>query len=61
MLLHQSREMLGEVRINTDFNIRYAVDPQVAASATDELRSYFHIGNLFVPGHAKPVMLETLR
>jgi 4-deoxy-L-threo-5-hexosulose-uronate ketol-isomerase len=30
---------------------RYAIDPQAAAAmATDELRSHFHIGDLFKPG-----------
>jgi len=37
--------------MNTDFTIRYAVDPQAAAAmATDELRSHFHIRDLFIPG-----------
>lgn len=34
-----------------DYTSRYAIDPQAgAAMATDELRSNFHIGDLFQPG-----------
>ena len=34
-----------------DYTSRYAIDPQAAAAmATDELRSHFHIGDLFQPG-----------
>jgi 4-deoxy-L-threo-5-hexosulose-uronate ketol-isomerase len=34
-----------------DYTSRYAIDPQAAAAmATDELRSHFHIGELFKPG-----------
>ena len=34
-----------------DYTSRYAIDPQAAAAmGTDELRSHFHIGDLFQPG-----------
>jgi 4-deoxy-L-threo-5-hexosulose-uronate ketol-isomerase len=34
-----------------DYTSRHAIDPQAAAAmATDELRSHFHIGDLFQPG-----------
>ena len=34
-----------------DYTSRYAIDPAAAAAmATDELRSHFHIGDLFQPG-----------
>src|SRR5688500_10207195 len=36
---------------HTDYTSRFAIDPQAAAAmATDELRSHFHISNLFQPG-----------
>jgi 4-deoxy-L-threo-5-hexosulose-uronate ketol-isomerase len=36
---------------NADYSSRYAIDPQAAAAmATDELRSHFHLGDLFQPG-----------
>jgi 4-deoxy-L-threo-5-hexosulose-uronate ketol-isomerase len=36
---------------NIEYASRYAIDPQAAATmATDELRSHFHIGDLFQPG-----------
>ena len=36
---------------DVDYTSRYAIDPQAAAAmATDELRSHFHIGDLFQPG-----------
>jgi 4-deoxy-L-threo-5-hexosulose-uronate ketol-isomerase len=36
---------------HTDYTSRHAIDPQAAAAmATDELRSHFHIGDLFRPG-----------
>ncbi len=36
---------------HTDYTSRFAIDPQAgAAMATDELRSNFHIGDLFQPG-----------
>ncbi len=36
---------------HTDYTSRYAIDPQAAAAmATDELRSNFHIADLFQPG-----------
>ena len=34
-----------------DYTSRHAIDPQAAAAmATDELRSHFHIDDLFQPG-----------
>lgn len=39
-----------------DYTIRHAIDPQAAAAmATDELRSNFHIGDLFQPGRTSLV------
>lgn len=36
---------------HTDFTSRFAVDPSAAAAmATDELRSHFHVADLFHPG-----------
>ncbi|MBX3583445.1 MAG: 5-dehydro-4-deoxy-D-glucuronate isomerase [Rhizobiaceae bacterium] len=41
---------------NTDYAIRHAIDPQAAAAmATDELRSHFHIGDLFSSGRVNLV------
>jgi 4-deoxy-L-threo-5-hexosulose-uronate ketol-isomerase len=37
--------------MTVEYTSRYAIDPQAgAAMATDELRSHFHIGDLFQPG-----------
>ena len=42
--------------MTVEFSIRHAIDPQSAAAmATDELRSNFHIGDLFKPGHVNLV------
>ena len=41
---------------NTDFESRFAIDPQAAAAmGTAELRQHFFAGDLFQPGHVKLV------